>query len=76
MNIHFIKFESIKGAWVDPSSYIKESYPWPQSLSTVSQLRQISAEDVGLESDPPDEYETQDPLVSYIMMKFIENRSL
>lgn len=52
------------GAWVDPSTYIKDSYPWSQPPSTVAQLRQISAEDVGLESDPPDENETQDPLVS------------
>lgn len=36
-------------AWTDPCLYIRETYPWPITPSTVPKLKTISAQDVGLE---------------------------
>lgn len=53
------------GAWVDPCTYIRDSYPWPQGPAAVATLRQVIAEEVGLEADPPENNESEDPLVSF-----------
>lgn len=55
------------GAWVDPSAYIRDTYPWPVEPTTVPSLRQINAEDVGLESGASNSSENQDPLVSKLL---------
>lgn len=52
------------GAWADPSAYIRDSYPWPVEPTNVPSLRQITADDVGLESGETNNSESQDPLVS------------
>lgn len=52
------------GAWVDPSAYIRDTYPWPVEPTNVPSLRQINAEDVGMESGVTNGTENQDPLVS------------
>ncbi|XP_070506667.1 protein sickie-like isoform X5 [Chironomus tepperi] len=36
-------------AWTDPCLYIRETYPWPITPSTVPKLKTITAQDVGLE---------------------------
>lgn len=55
------------GNWTDPCSYIRETYPWPVGPTTVPQLRQITAEDVGLEADASGNSENQDPLLNMLM---------
>lgn len=55
------------GAWVDPCTYIRETYPWPIGPTTVPQLRQITADDVGLEASAPANSENQDPLLNMLM---------
>lgn len=55
------------GAWVDPCTYIRETYPWPVGPTTVPQLRQITADDVGLEASAPGNAENQDPLLNMLM---------
>uniref|UniRef100_A0A182T4J4 AAA+ ATPase domain-containing protein n=1 Tax=Anopheles maculatus TaxID=74869 RepID=A0A182T4J4_9DIPT len=55
------------GAWVDPCTYIRETYPWPVGPTTVPQLRQITADDVGLEASAPGNSENQDPLLNMLM---------
>lgn len=53
------------GAWNDPSAFIRNSYPWPYGPDSVPPLRQINAEDVGLEGVALSNGEQQDPLVSF-----------
>lgn len=36
-------------SWTDPCLYIRETYPWPITPSTVPNLKTITAQDVGLE---------------------------
>ncbi|XP_055681373.1 protein sickie isoform X4 [Lutzomyia longipalpis] len=55
------------GVWVDPSTYIRDTYPWPVGPTTVPSLRQINAEDVGLEAGPTGSSEQQDPLLNMLM---------
>ncbi|XP_059615180.1 protein sickie isoform X2 [Phlebotomus argentipes] len=55
------------GIWVDPSTYIRDTYPWPVGPTTVPSLRQINAEDVGLEAGPTGSSEQQDPLLNMLM---------
>lgn len=52
------------GTWADPSTFIRDTYPWPVEPTNVPSLRQINAEDVGLESGASNNPENQDPLVS------------
>lgn len=53
------------GVWIDPVTFIRETYPWTQICSgnTIPPLRQINAEDVGLEGSVANDSESQDPLV-------------
>ena len=52
------------GAWVDPSTFIRNSYPWPYGADSVPALRQINAEDVGLEGvETSSNADNADPLV-------------
>lgn len=53
------------GAWNDPSAFIRNSYPWPYGPDSVPPLRQINAEDVGLEGVAVSSGDNQDPLVSF-----------
>ncbi|XP_055591717.1 protein sickie-like [Uranotaenia lowii] len=55
------------GSWVDPCTFVRETYPWPVSPTTVPQLRQITADDVGLEASAPANSENQDPLLNMLM---------
>jgi neuron navigator 2 len=55
------------GAYVDPCTYIRESYPWPVSPTTVPTLRQITAEDVGMEASSTGNTDNQDPLLNMLM---------
>lgn len=55
------------GAWIDPVTFIRESYPWQAINGTKNMppLRQINAEDVGLEGGgTTNGSDSQDPLVS------------
>lgn len=64
------------GAWVDPVTFVRESYPWSLMNDTVSipPLRQINAEDVGLEGGVTGGLDSQDPLVSFrsFLFNFIQ----
>ncbi|KAH8377635.1 hypothetical protein KR093_006343 [Drosophila rubida] len=55
------------GAWNDPSAFIRNSYPWPYGPDSVPPLRQINAEDVGLEGVALSNGEQQDPLLNMLM---------
>ncbi|XP_037911358.1 protein sickie isoform X4 [Hermetia illucens] len=55
------------GAWNDPSTFIRDTYPWPYGPDSVPPLRQINAEDVGLEADAPGNSDNQDPLLNMLM---------
>ncbi|XP_044572206.1 protein sickie isoform X7 [Drosophila ananassae] len=55
------------GAWNDPSAFIRNSYPWPYGPDSVPPLRQINAEDVGLEGVALVNGEQQDPLLNMLM---------
>ncbi|XP_037047958.1 protein sickie isoform X5 [Bradysia coprophila] len=56
------------GAWVDPSTYIRETYPWTTSGSgSIPPLRLINAEDVGLEGGVTGNLDSQDPLLNMLM---------
>ncbi|XP_055847327.1 protein sickie isoform X6 [Episyrphus balteatus] len=55
------------GAWNDPSAFIRNSYPWPYGPDSVPPLRQINAEDVGLEGMPVSNGDAQDPLLNMLM---------
>ncbi|XP_053692535.1 protein sickie-like [Sabethes cyaneus] len=55
------------GTWVDPCTFIRETYPWPIGPTTVPQLRQITADDVGLEASAPVNSENQDPLMNMLL---------
>ncbi|XP_034134732.1 protein sickie isoform X6 [Drosophila guanche] len=55
------------GAWNDPSAFIRNSYPWPYGPDSVPPLRQINAEDVGLEGVALTNGENQDPLLNMLM---------
>lgn len=52
------------GAWIDPVTFVRETYPWTAINGTknIPPLRQINAEDVGLEG-AANGTDTQDPLV-------------
>lgn len=54
------------GAWVDPVTFVRETYPWAaiNGSKNMPPLRQINAEDVGLEGSAANGTDTQDPLVS------------
>lgn len=56
------------GAWVDPATFIRDTYPWlnMNGATTIPPLRQINAEDVGLEGGVAGGCDSQDPLVSFI----------
>lgn len=57
------------GEWIDPVKYIRETYPWSiiNGTNTIPPLRQINAEDVGLEgSGAAGGTDSQDPLVSIL----------
>lgn len=51
------------GVWVDPCTFIRDTYPWPHAPGQIPPLRQINAEDVGLEGTD-NCGDSQDPLVS------------
>ncbi|EDW75949.2 uncharacterized protein Dwil_GK14929 [Drosophila willistoni] len=55
------------GAWNDPSTFIRNSYPWPYGPDSVPPLRQINAEDVGLEGVALSNGDQQDPLLNMLM---------
>ncbi|XP_039483552.1 protein sickie isoform X7 [Drosophila santomea] len=55
------------GAWNDPSAFIRNSYPWPYGPDSVPPLRQINAEDVGLEGVALTNGDQQDPLLNMLM---------
>ncbi|XP_043070626.1 protein sickie isoform X3 [Drosophila grimshawi] len=55
------------GAWKDPSAFIRNSYPWPYGPDSVPPLRQINAEDVGLEGVALSNGDQQDPLLNMLM---------
>lgn len=57
------------GAWVDPSTFIRETYPWAaiNGAKAMPPLRQINAEDVGLEGGAANGSDSQDPLVSFFL---------
>uniref|UniRef100_A0A1I8NF63 Uncharacterized protein n=1 Tax=Musca domestica TaxID=7370 RepID=A0A1I8NF63_MUSDO len=55
------------GAWNDPSAFIRNSYPWPYGPDSVPPLRQINAEDVGLEGVAANSCDNQDPLLNMLM---------
>ncbi|XP_068151848.1 protein sickie isoform X1 [Drosophila tropicalis] len=55
------------GAWNDPSAFIRNSYPWPYGPDSVPPLRQINAEDVGLEGVALSNGDQQDPLLNMLM---------
>lgn len=66
------------GAWVDPVTFVRETYPWTAINGTKNMppLRQINAEDVGLEGSAANGTDSQDPLVglffSFFKMTFFE----
>jgi len=51
-------------AWIDPCQYVRETYPWPITPTTVPKLRTIIAEDVGLEAELGSNKE--DPLLNML----------
>ncbi|XP_036321700.1 protein sickie isoform X2 [Rhagoletis pomonella] len=55
------------GAWNDPSIFIRNSYPWPYGPDSVPPLRQINAEDVGLEGVTVSNGDNPDPLLNMLM---------
>ncbi|CAD6997729.1 unnamed protein product [Ceratitis capitata] len=55
------------GAWNDPSIFIRNSYPWPYGPDSVPPLRQINAEDVGLEGVTVSSGDNPDPLLNMLM---------
>ncbi|XP_067621412.1 protein sickie isoform X6 [Eurosta solidaginis] len=55
------------GAWNDPSIFIRNSYPWPYGPDSVPPLRQINAEDVGLEGVADINGDNPDPLLNMLM---------
>lgn len=54
------------GAWVDPVTFVRETYPWKMisGANPMPPLRNINAEDVGLECAAAGSTDSQDPLVS------------
>uniref|UniRef100_A0A0K8VIT1 Protein sickie n=1 Tax=Bactrocera latifrons TaxID=174628 RepID=A0A0K8VIT1_BACLA len=55
------------GAWNDPSIFIRNSYPWPYGPDSVPPLRQINADDVGLEGVAASNGDNPDPLLNMLM---------
>lgn len=54
-------------AWTDPCLYIRETYPWSVTPSTVPKLRSISAQDVGLLDDSDvSNNNREDPLLNML----------
>jgi neuron navigator 2 len=53
-------------AWTDPCLYIRETYPWQVTPSTVPQLRTITAQDVGLEESEATSSNKEDPLLNML----------
>lgn len=51
-------------AWIDPCQYVRETYPWPVTPTTVPKLRTIIADDVGLEAEASGNKE--DPLLNML----------
>jgi neuron navigator 2 len=53
--------------WTDPCLYIRETYPWPVTPSTVPKLRSITAQDVGLfGEDDASNGNREDPLLNML----------
>lgn len=60
------------GVWVDPATFIRETYPWAiMNCAPIPPLRQINAEDVGLEGGVTDNSDSQDPLVCSSIHLFV-----
>ncbi|XP_031617413.1 protein sickie isoform X7 [Contarinia nasturtii] len=57
------------GAWVDPVTFVRETYPWTAINGTknIPPLRQINAEDVGLEGGAINGSDSQDPLLNMLI---------
>ncbi|KAL5280209.1 NAV2 family protein [Megaselia abdita] len=55
------------GAWNDPSTFIRDTYPWPYGPDSVPPLRQINAEEVGLEGSVNQNSDQPDPLMNMLM---------
>ena len=51
-------------AWIDPCQYVRETYPYMVTPTTVPTLRTITAEDVGLEAEASSVKE--DPLLNML----------
>lgn len=60
------------GVWVDPSAYIRDTYPWPMvnGPASIPPLRLINAEDVGLEGGVTGNMDSQDPLVCFFFLYY------
>lgn len=59
------------GAWNDPSTFIRDTYPWPYGPDSVPPLRQINAEEVGLEGSVNQNSDQPDPLVCFTFNLYI-----
>ena len=53
--------------WTDPCLYVRETYPWKITHETVPTLRQITADDVGLEAGASGNMDS-DPLLNMLQM--------
>jgi len=54
-------------SWTDPCLYVRETYPWKVTPTTVPTLRQITADDVGLEAGVTGNMDS-DPLLNMLHM--------
>ncbi|KAL7031114.1 hypothetical protein ACKWTF_006898 [Chironomus riparius] len=54
-------------SWTDPCLYVRETYPWKITPTTVPTLRQITADDVGLEAGVTGNMDS-DPLLNMLHM--------
>lgn len=54
-------------SWTDPCLYVRETYPWKITPTTVPTLRQITADDVGLEPGASGNMDS-DPLLNMLQM--------
>ncbi|XP_055385781.1 protein sickie-like isoform X2 [Condylostylus longicornis] len=55
------------GAWNDPSTFIRDTYPWKYGPDSVPALRQINADDVGLEGCEIGKSDSHDPLLNMLI---------
>lgn len=51
-------------SWIDPCQFVRETYPWPVTPTSVPKLKNISADDVGLEAESTGNKE--DPLLNML----------